>query len=144
MLMGSIHTCLEEHPDGAERLAAFYAECAQHNIALIITGGIAPVPSGVVMIGGAILNDANQLAHHRVVTDAVHAEGGKIALQVLHTGRYSYQPHPVAPSAIQASIDRFTPYELTHDEILQLVDDFAYCARLAPEGRLRWRRGDGV
>ena len=74
-------------------LAAFYAERARHGVALIVTGGIAPVPSGVVMTGGAMLNDASQLKPHRVVTDAVHAQGGKIALQILHTGRYSYQPH---------------------------------------------------
>jgi 2,4-dienoyl-CoA reductase (NADPH2) len=83
---------LEELPDGAQRLAAFYAERARHGVALIVTGGIAPAPSGVTMQGGAVLNDASQLAHHRLITDAVHQEGGKIALQILHTGRYSYQP----------------------------------------------------
>ncbi|VDZ76644.1 2,4-dienoyl-CoA reductase [Salmonella bongori] len=133
VLMGSMHTGLEEHPDGAERLAAFYAERARHGVALIVSGGIAPVPSGVTTTGGAMLNDASQLAHHRVITNAVHAEGGKIALQILHTGRYSYQPHLVAPSAIQAPINRFTPHELTHDEILRLIDDFAHCAQLARE-----------
>ncbi|WOI99143.1 NADPH-dependent 2,4-dienoyl-CoA reductase [Citrobacter koseri] len=133
VLMGSMHTGLEEYPDGAERLAAFYAERARHGVALIVTGGIAPALSGVGMEGGATLNDASQLPHHRVITDAVHEEGGKIALQILHTGRYSYQPHLVAPSAIQAPINRFTPHELTHDEILQLIDDFARCAQLARE-----------
>lgn len=139
VLMGSMHTGLEEHPDGAERLAAFYAERARHGVALIVTGGIAPVPSGVVMTGGAMLNDASQLTPHRVVTDAVHAQGGKIALQILHTGRYSYQPHLVAPSAIQAPINRFMPHELTHDEILQLIDDFAHCAQLLFQQRQRFR-----
>lgn len=66
-------------------------------MALIVTGGIAPAPSGVTMAGGAVLNDASHLAHHRHITDAVHQEGGKIALQILHTGRYSYQPALVAP-----------------------------------------------
>lgn len=128
-----MHTGLEEHPDGAERLAAFYAERARHGVALIVTGGVAPAPSGVGMEGGAVLNDASQLPHHRVVTDAVHREGGKIALQILHTGRYSYQPNLVAPSAIQAPINRFTPHALSHDEILTLIDDFARCAALARE-----------
>ncbi|WP_406808106.1 FAD-dependent oxidoreductase [Enterobacter chuandaensis] len=133
VLMGSMHTGLEEHPDGAERLAAFYAERARHGVALIVTGGVAPAPSGVGMEGGAVLNDASQLPHHRIVTDAVHNEGGKIALQILHTGRYSYQPNLVAPSAIQAPINRFKPHVLTHDEILALIDDFARCAALARE-----------
>lgn len=131
VLMGSMHTGLEEHPDGAERLAAFYAERARHDVGLIVTGGVAPSASGVTMQGGALLNDASQLPHHRLVTDAVHREGGKIALQILHTGRYSYQPHLVAPSALQAPINRFTPHALTHDEILTLIEDFAHCAHLA-------------
>jgi 2,4-dienoyl-CoA reductase (NADPH2) len=133
VLMGSMHTGLEEHPNGAERLAAFYAERARHGVALIVTGGVAPSPSGVGVESGAVLNDASQLAHHQVVTDAVHREGGKIALQILHTGRYSYQPNPVAPSAIQAPINRFKPHALSHDEILTLIEDFAKCASLAQQ-----------
>lgn len=97
VLMGSMHTGLEEYPDGAERLAAFYAERARHGVALIVSGGIAPDLTGVGMEGGAMLNDASQIPHHRTITEAVHQEGGKIALQILHTGRYSYQPHLVAP-----------------------------------------------
>ena len=69
VLMGSMHTGLEELPDGAQRLAAFYAERARHGVALIVTGGIAPAPSGVTMAGGAVLNDASHLAHHRHITD---------------------------------------------------------------------------
>ena len=133
VLMGSMHTGLEEYPDGAERLAAFYAERARHGVALIVSGGIAPDATGVGMAGGAMLNDASQLPHHRTITDAVHQEGGKIALQILHTGRYSYQPNLVAPSALQAPINRFIPHALTHEEILTLIDDFARCAQLARE-----------
>ncbi|HEY1843588.1 MAG TPA: NADPH-dependent 2,4-dienoyl-CoA reductase [Buttiauxella sp.] len=133
VLMGSMHTGLEEHPDGAERLAAFYAERARHGVALIVTGGVAPSPSGVGVESGAVLNDACQLPHHQVVTEAVHREGGKIVLQILHTGRYSYQPNPVAPSAIQAPINRFKPHALTHGEILTLIEDFGQCASLAKQ-----------
>ncbi|MGY5955324.1 NADPH-dependent 2,4-dienoyl-CoA reductase [Kosakonia sp. BK9b] len=133
VLMGSMHTGLEERPDGAERLAAFYAERARHGVALIVTGGVAPSLSGVTVEGGAILRDAAQLPHHRKITDAVHQQGGKIALQILHTGRYSFQPGLVAPSALQAPINRFTPHALSHEEILTLIDDFAYCAQLAQQ-----------
>lgn len=80
VLMGSMHTGLEEYPDGAERLAAFYAERARHGVALIVSGGIAPDLTGVGMEGGAMLNDASQIPHHRTITEAVHQEGGKIAL----------------------------------------------------------------
>ncbi|VED33375.1 2,4-dienoyl-CoA reductase [Escherichia coli] len=143
VLMGSMHTGLEEYPDGAERLAAFYAERARHGVALIVSGGIAPDLTGVGMEGGAMLNDASQIPHHRTITEAVHQEGGKIALQILHTGRYSYQPHLVAPSALQAPINRFVPHELSHEEILQLIDQFRPLRATGAGGRIRWRRGDG-
>lgn len=133
VLMGSMHTGLEEHPDGARRLAAFYAERATADVALIVTGGISPSPEGVVMAGASVLNDETQLAHHRIVTDAVHAAGGKIALQILHAGRYSYQPTLVAPSPLQAPINPFKPHALRHDEIVKLIEDFARCARLAQQ-----------
>jgi len=132
-LMGSMHTGLEEHPDGAARLAAFYAERARAGVALIVTGGIAPSPEGVVSRGASVLNDASQLPHHREVTDAVHQAGGKIAMQILHAGRYSYQPALVAPSALQAPINPFTPRALSHDDIVQLIADYARCARLAQQ-----------
>ena len=133
VLMGSMHTGLEERPGGEAQLAAFYAERAKHGVALIVTGGIAPSVSGVGMEKGAVLMDERQVPRHQVITHAVHQEGGKIALQILHTGRYSYQPHPVAPSAIQAPINRFKPHALSHEEIYALIRDFAHCARLAQE-----------
>ena len=131
ILMGSMHTGLEERPDGAERLAAFYAERAAGGVGLIVTGGIAPSPEGVVVAGGSVLNSEAQLAHHRIITAAVHQHDSKIALQILHAGRYSYQPTLVAPSALQAPINPFTPQALTHQAILQLIADFAHSAVLA-------------
>ncbi|GKV94345.1 NADPH-dependent 2,4-dienoyl-CoA reductase [Pectobacterium aroidearum] len=133
VVMGSMHTGLEEHPDGTERLAAFYRERAQGGVGLIVTGGIAPNAKGAVAKGGATLHDEAQLAHHQVLTQAVHDAGGKIALQILHAGRYSYQPDPVAPSAIQAPINRFAPREMSTQDIVQTIDDFAHCAALAQQ-----------
>ncbi|CAI1725539.1 FAD-dependent oxidoreductase [Serratia marcescens] len=133
VLMGSMHTGLEELPDGPQRLAAFYAERAAAGVALIVTGGIAPNEQGVVFRGGSLLNSEAQLPHHRPVTEAVHRAGGKIALQILHTGRYSYQPKLVAPSALQAPINPFTPSALSEAEIEQTIADFARCAALAQQ-----------
>lgn len=133
VLMGSMHTGLEERPDGAQRLAAFYAERAAGGVALMVTGGIAPSPEGVVVAGGSVLNAETQLAHHRIITDAVHQHDGKIALQILHAGRYSYQPALVAPSPLQAPINPFIPQALSHEAILQLIKAFAHCAALAQQ-----------
>nr|WP_129954421.1 NADPH-dependent 2,4-dienoyl-CoA reductase [Rahnella sp. RFA10(1/100)] len=133
VLMGSMHTGLEEREDGPQRLAAFYAERAAAGVGLIVTGGISPNAQGVVYQGGSVLAEQEHITHHRIVTDAVHAAGGKIALQILHAGRYSYQPHPVAPSALQAPINRFTPHALSEEEIESTLADFARCARLAKE-----------
>ncbi|WP_421081212.1 FAD-dependent oxidoreductase [Serratia fonticola] len=133
VLMGSMHTGLEELPDGPERMAAFYAERAAAGVALIVTGGIAPNEKGVVYRGASVLNQPQQVAHHQIVTEAVHQAGGKIALQILHTGRYSYQPQPVAPSALQAPINPFSPAALTTQEVEQTIADFANCAALAQQ-----------
>lgn len=131
VIMGSMHTGLEEHPQGAGRLAAFYRERALGGVGLIVTGGIAPNAKGTITEGGATLRHASQLARHRHITQAVHQAGAKIALQILHAGRYSYQPDPVAPSAIQAPINRFVPRAMRQDEIRQTIQDFARCAALA-------------
>ena len=131
VLMGSMHVGLEEVPHGFERMAAFYAERARGEVGLIVTGGIAPNARARPMQGGAMLVNEVEAEHHRVVTRAVHAEGGKIAMQILHFGRYAYQPDLVAPSALRAPINPFVPHALTADEIEQTIDDFARCAALA-------------
>ncbi len=133
VLMGSMHTNLEETPGGFERLAVFYAERVREGVALIVTGGIAPNPEGAVFQGAATLEREEQLPEHRRVARAVHAEGGRICLQILHAGRYAYSPELVAPSAIQAPINAFMPRALTGDEVEQQIADYVRCATLARE-----------
>ena len=133
VLMGSMHIGLEEAPNGFERMAAFYAERARGGVGLIVTGGIAPNDEGRPAPGGARLTEAAEVAPHRLITDAVHAEGGRICLQMLHFGRYAYHPDLVAPSAIQAPISPFPPRELSTDDVERTIDDFARCAGLAQE-----------
>lgn len=131
VLMGSMHVGLEEAPNGFERMAAFYAERARGEVGLIVTGGIAPNERGRPLHSGAVLATEKEADHHRVVTRAVHAVGGKIAMQILHFGRYSYQPDLVAPSPIQSPITPFAPHALTSEEVEQTIDDFVRCAALA-------------
>ncbi|GGS11008.1 NADPH-dependent 2,4-dienoyl-CoA reductase [Streptomyces nojiriensis] len=131
VIMGSMHTGLEEHQGGFERLAAFYAERARGGAGLIVTGGISPNDAGRPFEGGSRLTTEDEAAEHRVITEAVHAEGGKIAMQILHFGRYAYHKDLVAPSAIQAPISPFVPNELTDAEVERTVEDFVRAARLA-------------
>ncbi|KAF0811641.1 2,4-dienoyl-CoA reductase [NADPH] [Andreprevotia sp. IGB-42] len=131
VLMGSMHTGLEEAADGAEKLATFYAERARGGVGLIVTGGIAPNAAGRIYPDAAMLASEADLPHHMPVTRAVHAAGGKICLQILHAGRYAYHPESVAPSAITAPISPFTPHALSVAEIETTIADFARCARLA-------------
>ncbi|MEV7602564.1 NADPH-dependent 2,4-dienoyl-CoA reductase [Kitasatospora sp. NPDC089797] len=131
VVMGSMHVGLEEAPDGYRRMAAFYAERARGGVGLIVTGGIAPNEAGRPWEGGAMLTTEEEADRHREVTDAVHAAGGRIALQILHFGRYAYHRDLVAPSALQAPISPFVPNELTADQVEQTVEDFARCAELA-------------
>ncbi|MFF5503592.1 FAD-dependent oxidoreductase [Streptomyces roseolus] len=133
VIMGSMHVGLEETEHGFERMAAFYAERARGGAGLIVTGGIAPNEAGRPWDGGAKLTTAEEVAEHRLITDAVHAEGGRIAMQILHFGRYAYHPALVAPSPIQAPISPFVPNELTDAEVEQTVEDYARCAELARE-----------
>ncbi|WP_148715160.1 NADPH-dependent 2,4-dienoyl-CoA reductase [Chitinolyticbacter meiyuanensis] len=133
VLMGSMHTGLEEDPAGGTRLAAFYAERARGGVGLIVTGGIAPNAAGRIYPGAAMLADASELPRHREVTEAVHAAGGKIALQILHAGRYAYHEGAVSASAITARISPFTPHALSELEIIDTIAAFARCAALARE-----------
>jgi 2,4-dienoyl-CoA reductase (NADPH2) len=130
-LMGSMHTGLEEEKNGFERMAAFYGERARGGAGLIVTGGFAPNLAGRVYHFGSQLSFSWQVGKHRLITDSVHAEGGKIALQILHTGRYGYHPLNVAPSKLRAPINRFTPRALTRWGIRKTIGDYARCARLA-------------
>jgi 2,4-dienoyl-CoA reductase (NADPH2) len=132
-LMGSMHTGLEEEKNGFARMAAFYGERARGGVGLIVTGGFAPNFSGRVYHAGSQFSFPWQVAKHRLVTDAVHREGGKIALQILHTGRYGYHPLCVAPSRLRAPINRFTPRALTRWGIKKTIADYARCARLAQQ-----------
>jgi len=131
VLMGSMHTGLEEAPDGYERMAAFYAARARGGVGLIVTGGIAPNLSGRGAPTHAQLSFPWQTKKHRIVTEAVHAAGGKIAMQILHTGRYAYHPLAVAPSAIKSPISPFRPRALTRWGVRKTVADYARCAVLA-------------
>ncbi|MCH7312970.1 NADPH-dependent 2,4-dienoyl-CoA reductase [Acinetobacter sp. ANC 3882] len=131
VLMGSMHVGLEEAPQGYERMAAFYAERAKGDVGLIVTGGIAPNDAGLTFAHASKLDSIVEAEKHKVITQAVHDAGGKIAMQILHTGRYSYQPEIVAPSAIQAPINPIKPKALSSAEVQQTIDDFANCAKLA-------------
>ena len=131
VMMGSMHTGLEEHPDGSSRLAAFYAERARGGVGLIVTGGFAPNAAGRVFEEGAELVSEDQLDFHRHFVKAVHENGGKIALQILHTGRYGLLENCVAPSPITAPINFYRPKELTNEEIVKTIEDFVRCAKLA-------------
>lgn len=131
VLMGSMHVGLEEVKDGFNRMAAFYAERVKGGVGLIVTGGIAPNDRGRPMPGGARLTTEAEADKHRVVTHAVHEAGGKIAMQILHFGRYAYHDQLVAPSALQAPINPMKPKALSTEEVYQTVDDFVRCAALA-------------
>lgn len=133
VLMGSMHTGLEDIPDSHTRMAAFYAERAAGGVALIVTGGFMPnqhcLPAGEL----PVYQQEGAVAKHRVITDAVHQEGGKICLQILHTGRYSRTENLLAPSPIQAPINRFVPQEASEEQILQQIEDFANFAEFCQQ-----------
>ncbi len=131
ILMGSMHTGLEEQgEEGLARLAAFYAERARGGCSLMVTGGFSPNSEGRLGAEGGFLVDADA-NHHQQVTDAVHAHGSRILLQLLHAGRYGYQPDIVAPSPIRAPINKTTPREMDEDDIQRTIADYARAAQIA-------------
>jgi 2,4-dienoyl-CoA reductase (NADPH2) len=132
-IMGSMHTGLEDAARDFPRMAAFYAERARHGVGLIVTGGFAPNFEGWVKPFAGTLWTGSGARRHRQVTDAVHAEGGKIALQILHTGRYGYSPLCVAPSRLKSPISPFTPRALSARGIERQIRAFVRCAVLARE-----------
>lgn len=134
ILMGSMHTGLEDRRRDFPKLAAYFAERARGGVGLIVTGGIAPNVSGWVKPFAGKLSWAWEARKHRLVTDAVHAEGGRICMQILHAGRYAYHPLSVAPSRLKSPITPFTPRELSDRGVERQIDDFARCAQLAREG----------
>lgn len=131
VLMGSMHTGLEEEKGGFDKLAAFYGERARGGVGLIVTGGIAPNLRGRLVPHGTQLSFPWQVAKHRKVTEAVHREGGKIALQILHAGRYAYHPFSLAPSALKAPISPFKPRAMSERQIRGTIRNFATTAALA-------------
>ncbi|RVT82254.1 NADPH-dependent 2,4-dienoyl-CoA reductase [Rhodobacteraceae bacterium CCMM004] len=132
VLMGSMHTGLEETKDW-NRVAEFYAARARGGVGLMVTGGMAPNPEGGVFPGAAGLYTAQDIANHRTVTDRVHDAGGRIAMQILHAGRYAYSPDCVAPSAIKSPISPFPPRALDEDGIEKQIADIATAAARARE-----------
>ncbi len=131
IVMGSMHTRLESAPDAAKRLAAFYAERARGGTALVITGGWSPNAAGRMSEDAGVLDRTEQLPLHRALADAVHAEGGRVVLQILHAGRYSRHAGLAGASEIPAPINRLKPHALSDAEVEQTVEDFAACAALA-------------
>ncbi|MFK0132600.1 FAD-dependent oxidoreductase [Streptomyces rubiginosohelvolus] len=139
VLMGSMHIGLEEAERGFERMAAFYAERARGGVGLMVTGGIAPSERACSFPGGAKMTTEAEAEQHREITSAVHAAGGRIAMQILHFGRYAHHPDLVAPSAIQAPISGFVPNALTGEQVEETIEEFVRAAELA-----RFAGYDGV
>ena len=130
IIMGSMHTGLEEIGDW-ERISEFYAARARGQVSLIITGGIGPNKEGSVLPGAAMMMNEQDVKNHMISTQAVHNEGGKIVMQILHAGRYAYNDKAVAPSPVKAPISPFTPKELDEEGIEKQISDIAQSAFLA-------------
>lgn len=133
VLMGSMHTGLEDKASDYDKLAAYFAERARGGVGLMVTGGISPSIQGWLKPFGGRLTMPWHKPRHRKLTDAVHAEGGRICMQILHAGRYGYHPLSVAPSKIKAPINPFTPRALSSGGVERTIRDFVQCARLAQD-----------
>jgi 2,4-dienoyl-CoA reductase (NADPH2) len=134
VLMGSMHTGLEDKGKDFPKLAAYFAARARGGVGLMVTGGFAPNIEGWLSPFGSRLASSGAAKKHRLITDAVHADGGKIALQILHAGRYGYTPLSVAPSKIRSPITPFTPRELSAGGIERQIKCFVRAGKLAREG----------
>jgi 2,4-dienoyl-CoA reductase (NADPH2) len=133
IVMGSMHTGLEDRARNFPKLAAYFAARARGGAGLLVSGGIAPNRAGWGFPFAGKLSSPGEVARHQLVTEAVHAEGGKICMQILHTGRYAYHPFPVAPSALRAPINRYKPRALSSDGVRDQIADFVNCAGLAQD-----------
>jgi 2,4-dienoyl-CoA reductase (NADPH2) len=131
ILMGSMHTGLEEEKNGIEKIAKYYGERAKGGVGLIVTGGIAPNRQGWTAPFSARMSTKKHAEHHKKITEEVHKHGGKICMQILHSGRYGYHPIAVAPSNIKAPISPFKPFQLTESGIKRTINDFVNCAKLS-------------
>jgi 2,4-dienoyl-CoA reductase (NADPH2) len=133
ILMGSMHTGLEDKSSDYDKLAAYFAERARGGVGLMVTGGIAPSIQGWLKPFGGRLSMPWHVARHRKLTRAVHGEGGKLCMQILHAGRYGYHPLSVAPSKIKSPITPFTPRALSSRGVERTIGDFVACAKLAQD-----------
>ena len=131
ILMGSMHTGLEEEKNGVDKIATYYAERAKGGVGLIVTGGISPNIQGWTAPFSARMSTEKHARHHQKITAAVHKEGGKICMQILHAGRYGYHPFNVAPSKIKSPITPFKPFKLKKSGIKRTINDFVNSAELA-------------
>jgi len=131
VIMGSMHTGLEEEPNGFDKLARFYQERAEGGVGLIITGGVAPDIFGRTTLKGTKLTNSKEVEKHKIITEAVHASGSKIAMQILHTGRYAYHPLAMAPSRIKSPISPFRPLPMPSFMVELTINHYVRCAALA-------------